>query len=92
MRLLGNYVVIYDKTYDETYEVIVRKLRASMEPFCDFNRVICRVTYACIWQISLKLRVILSDKYHWLNSMRSLGLRNPVLYIIHSVINSKCAV
>ena len=33
MRLLGNYVLIYDEIYDETYEVIMRKLRASMKPF-----------------------------------------------------------
>ena len=41
MWLLGNYDVIYDETYDETYgviyEVIMRKFRASMEPFCNLK-------------------------------------------------------
>ena len=41
LRLLGNYDVIYDESYDETYsvidEVITRKFRASMEPFCDLK-------------------------------------------------------
>ena len=43
--LLGNYDVIYDESYDETYdetygvicEVIMRKFRASMEPFYDLK-------------------------------------------------------
>ena len=37
LRLLGDYVIIYDEIYDKTYEVIMRKLRISMEPFCDLK-------------------------------------------------------
>jgi hypothetical protein len=31
--MVMRYGVIYDEIYDDTYEVIMRKFRASMEPF-----------------------------------------------------------
>ena len=47
MRLLGNYDVIYDETYSVIDEVITRKFRASMEPFCDlkFSKNVEQLTY-----------------------------------------------
>ena len=39
----------YDETYGVIYEVIMRKFRASMEPFWDLKfSEICRVSCTCI--------------------------------------------
>ena len=62
----------YDETYGVIYEVIMRKFRASMEPFWDLKfSEIYRVSCACIQRI--KQRVAFSDEQRRLNFTRSLG-------------------
>jgi hypothetical protein len=57
-----------------TYEVIIRRFRASMEPFWDLKISEYVVSYTYIQRIFYKLRVTFSDKYRWPNFTRSLCL------------------
>ena len=53
----------YDETYGVIYEVIMRKFRASMEPFWDSKfSEIYRVSCACIQRIPYKQLVAFSDE------------------------------
>ena len=64
----------YDETYGVIYEVIMRKFRASMEPFWDLKfSEICRVSCACIQRISYKQHVVFSDEQRRPNFTHSLG-------------------
>ena len=85
----GYYDAIYHETYDEIYDetygvifkVIMRKFRAVMEPLYDL-KIGKYVEYlACVSSEYIKSAVTFSDKHGWSNFTRSLGLRNPKLYI-----------
>ena len=52
----------YDETYGVISEVIMRKFRASMEPFWDLNfSEICRVSCVCILTSSVLPSLTSSD-------------------------------
>ena len=64
----------YDETYGVIYEIIMRKFRASMEPFWDLKfSGICRVSCVCIQRILYKQRVAFYDEQRRPNFTRSLG-------------------
>ena len=75
--LFCGYEVImsnYDETYCVIYEVIMRKFRASMEPFWDLKfSEVCRVSCACIQRIPYKRHVAFSGEQRRPNFTHSLG-------------------
>ena len=59
---MSNYDEIYGVIYEVIFEVIMRKFRASMEPFWDLKfSGIYRVSCTCIQRIPNKQRVAFSD-------------------------------
>ena len=61
------------------YDVTMRKKQGLTGAFLGLkNQYICRVSYAYIQRVHYNLSTSFSEKYHWLNFMRFLDVRNVV--------------